>query len=52
MEEAAAEAIARCVGDDVLAPDHIVPSVFDRAVVEQVALATANAAAADGVVRL
>ena len=52
MEEAAAEAIARCVSDDLLAPDHIIPSVFDRAVVEQVALATANAAAADGVVRV
>ncbi|MEM8745252.1 MAG: NAD-dependent malic enzyme [Actinomycetota bacterium] len=51
MKLAAASAIASAVGDDVLAPDNIMPSVFDRSVSAQVATAVAAAAVADGVSR-
>jgi len=51
MKLAAAGAIAACVSDD-LAPDHIVPSVFDPHVATKVAAAVAQAAVAEGVVRL
>ena len=51
MKLAAAEAIAAVVGDDELSPDHIVPSVFNRAVVDAVARAVADAATATGVAR-
>jgi malate dehydrogenase (oxaloacetate-decarboxylating) len=51
MKLAAARAIADCVSDD-LAPDHIVPSVFDPQVAPKVAQAVAQAAVSDGVVRL
>jgi malate dehydrogenase (oxaloacetate-decarboxylating) len=51
MKVAAASAIASCVTDD-LAPDHIVPSVFDTEVAPRVAAAVAQAAVAEGVVRL
>ena len=50
MKVAAAQAIAAVVADD-LAPDHIVPSVFDRRVSAEVPLAVAAAARADGVAR-
>ena len=50
MKLAAAQAIADVVGDD-LAPDHIVPSVFDPRVGVDVPLAVAAAARADGVAR-
>jgi malate dehydrogenase (oxaloacetate-decarboxylating) len=43
MKLAAAQAIARCVSPGELAPDFIIPSVFNRAVVQQVALAVAQA---------
>ena len=52
MKLAAAKAIAACVSDDVLAEDHIVPSVFDVRVAQQVAEAVALAAVQEGVVRL
>ncbi len=51
MKVAAAGAIAECVTDD-LAPDHIVPSVFDARVAPKVAAAVAQAAIDEGVVRL
>ncbi len=51
MKVAAAEAIARAVSPDELGPDFIVPSVFDRRVVELVAAAVAGAAVTDGVCR-
>ena len=51
MTLAEASAIAECVTDD-LAPDHIVPSVFDPHVATKVAAAVAQAAIDDGVVRL
>jgi malate dehydrogenase (oxaloacetate-decarboxylating) len=51
MKLAAAGAIAECVVDD-LAPDHIVPSVFDPHVATKVAAAVAQAAVDEGVVRL
>jgi malate dehydrogenase (oxaloacetate-decarboxylating) len=51
MKLAAAQAIAECVTDD-LAPDHIVPSVFDPRVAPKVAAAVAQAAIDEGVVRL
>jgi malate dehydrogenase (oxaloacetate-decarboxylating) len=51
MKLAAAEAIANAVTDDELSADYIVPSVFNKRVVELVATDVAAAAAADGVLR-
>ena len=51
MEVAAGHAIAATVGDDELAADYIVPSVFNREVVTNVAAAVAAAADEDGVSR-
>jgi malate dehydrogenase (oxaloacetate-decarboxylating) len=50
MKRAAAQAIADAVGPD-LAPNFIVPGVFDRRVPLAVAFAVAEAARADGVAR-
>jgi malate dehydrogenase (oxaloacetate-decarboxylating) len=51
MKVAAAQAIAAVV-DDELAPDNVIPSVFDRRVSAEVPRAVAAAARADGVARL
>jgi malate dehydrogenase (oxaloacetate-decarboxylating) len=51
MKLAAAEAIAASVPDDELGADYIVPSVFNKQVVEHVASAVAKAAAEEGVLR-
>jgi len=51
MEVAAGHAIAATVGADELAADYIVPSVFNRDVVANVAAAVAAAADEDGVSR-
>ncbi len=51
MKVAAATAIARAVSSDDLGPGFIIPSVFDRRVVDLVAPAVAEAARADGVTR-
>jgi len=51
MKVAAAHAIAATVSPADLAPDHIIPSVFDAGVAPAVAAACAAAAAADGVCR-
>jgi malate dehydrogenase (oxaloacetate-decarboxylating) len=51
MKLAAADAIASAVGDDELAPDFVIPSVFDKRVSRLVADAAAGAAVRDGVVR-
>ncbi|HWX19585.1 MAG TPA: NAD-dependent malic enzyme [Candidatus Binatia bacterium] len=51
MKLAAAAAIAGCVPQCELASDRIVPSVFDRAVVEKVGSAVAQAAIRNGVAR-
>jgi malate dehydrogenase (oxaloacetate-decarboxylating) len=51
MEVAAGHAIAASIGADELAPDYIVPSVFNRDVVPAVAAAVARAAEEDGVAR-
>jgi malate dehydrogenase (oxaloacetate-decarboxylating) len=51
MKLAAATAIAAAVPDDELSAGYIVPSVFNKRVVELVAEAVAKAAVADGVVR-
>ncbi len=51
MKLAAADAIASVVTDDQLAPDHIIPSVFDKAVAPRVAAAVAEAARREGVTR-
>jgi malate dehydrogenase (oxaloacetate-decarboxylating) len=51
MKVAAAHAIAATVLPDELAPDFIIPSVFNPAVAETVARASADAAVADGVCR-
>ncbi|MEZ5114853.1 MAG: NADP-dependent malic enzyme [Candidatus Nanopelagicales bacterium] len=50
MKVAAADAIAAVVGDE-LAPDHVIPSVFDPRVSAAVGVAVADAARADGVAR-
>jgi malate dehydrogenase (oxaloacetate-decarboxylating) len=52
MKLAAAKAIAGCVAEDELKPDHIVPSVFDPRVAPEVAAAVAGAAIDEGVVRV
>ncbi len=51
MKLAAARAIAGVVGDDELHAEYIVPSVFNREVVNAVAPAVARAAEASGVAR-
>jgi malate dehydrogenase (oxaloacetate-decarboxylating) len=51
MKLAAARAIAAVIDDDELHPEYIVPSVFNRKVVEVVAAAVADAAQATGVAR-
>jgi len=51
MKLAAAEAIAMAVSSDDLGPGFIIPSVFDKRVVELVAPAVAEAARAEGMVR-
>jgi malate dehydrogenase (oxaloacetate-decarboxylating) len=51
MKLAAAVAIAESVSDADLSPDFVVPSVFDKTIVEKVAPAVAAAAVRDGVIR-
>jgi malate dehydrogenase (oxaloacetate-decarboxylating) len=51
MEVAAGHAIAAVIAEHELAPDYIVPSVFNRTVVPSVADAVAAAADLDGVAR-
>jgi malate dehydrogenase (oxaloacetate-decarboxylating) len=51
MEVAAGNAIAATIGENELAADYIVPSVFNRDVVPAVAAAVAAAAEQDGVAR-
>ncbi len=51
MKLAAADAIASVVDEDELAPDFIIPSVFDKRVAERVGASVAAAARADGVCR-
>jgi malate dehydrogenase (oxaloacetate-decarboxylating) len=51
MEVAAGNAIAATISDAELAPDYVVPSVFNRDVVTSVAAAVSAAAEADGVAR-
>jgi malate dehydrogenase (oxaloacetate-decarboxylating) len=51
MKLAAARAIAGVIADDELHAEYIIPSVFNRRVVEAVAEAVANAAVATGVAR-
>ena len=51
MKIAAARAIAGVIPEGSLRPDYIVPSVFDRRVVQAVAKAVARAAMAEGVSR-
>jgi malate dehydrogenase (oxaloacetate-decarboxylating) len=51
MKLAAAAAIADAVPDEELSPGYVIPSVFNRKVVELVAAAVAAAAVLDGVIR-
>jgi malate dehydrogenase (oxaloacetate-decarboxylating) len=51
MKLAAARAIAGVIPEDHLSEDYIVPSVFDKRVVRQVAQAVARAAHETGVAR-
>ena len=52
MKLAAAIAIAESVSDAELSPAFVVPSVFDRSIVQRVAPAVSAAAIADGVTRI
>jgi malate dehydrogenase (oxaloacetate-decarboxylating) len=52
MEESAARALASVVGDGELSEEYIVPSVFDRRVVEAIATAVQKKAADQGLARL
>ena len=49
MNLAAARAIASVITDDELSEEYVIPSVFNRSVVEQVAAAVADAAVRSGV---
>ncbi len=51
MKLAAAKAIAEAVPEAMLGPGYVIPSVFNKRVVELVAAAVGDAARADGVVR-
>ena len=51
MKLAAARAIAGVIADDELDAEYIIPSVFNRRVVEAIAEAVATAAVASGVAR-
>ena len=51
MKLAAARAIAGVIGDDELHAEYIIPSVFNRRVVEAIAEAVADAAVESGVAR-
>jgi malate dehydrogenase (oxaloacetate-decarboxylating) len=51
MKLAAADAIARAVPESEISPGYIVPSVFNKRVVELVARSVGEAAQADGVCR-
>ena len=51
MKLAAARAIAGAIGDDELHAEYIIPSVFNRRVVEAIAEGVAHAAVATGVAR-
>lgn len=51
MKVAAAHAIASVVSPEELAPDYVIPSVFDKRVAPLVAAAAAEAAVRDGVIR-
>jgi malate dehydrogenase (oxaloacetate-decarboxylating) len=51
MKQAAARAIARCISPRELSAEYIVPSVFNRQVVERVAAAVRQAALKAGVAR-
>ena len=52
MKLAAAKAIAYIIKDEELSPDYIVPSAFDKRVVENVAKEVALAARRTGVNRI
>ncbi len=52
MKLAAAHAIANVIADDELTPDYIVPSPFDKRVVEAVSKAVAEAAIKTGVAQI
>jgi malate dehydrogenase (oxaloacetate-decarboxylating) len=52
MRLAAAEALAAVIGDDELNEEYIVPSVFNKAVVPQIAAAVGQAATEAGLARL
>jgi malate dehydrogenase (oxaloacetate-decarboxylating) len=51
MKKAAAEAIAGCIAAEELTAEHVVPGIFSKRVVKDVAAAVRQAAAASGVAR-
>jgi malate dehydrogenase (oxaloacetate-decarboxylating) len=51
MNQAAARAIAGCIGPGELSPEYVVPSVFNHEVVRRVAEAVKRAATREGVAR-
>ncbi|MCL4465272.1 MAG: NAD-dependent malic enzyme [Chloroflexi bacterium] len=52
MKRAAAEAIAGCIAGEELSAEHVVPGIFSKRVVADVAAAVRQAAQASGVARL
>jgi malate dehydrogenase (oxaloacetate-decarboxylating) len=51
MKQVAARAIAACIAPSELSPEYIIPSVFNREVVQRVAVAVKRAAVKAGVAR-
>jgi len=51
MKLAAAEALAGLIGRDQLNEEYIIPSIFDKRIVERVSAAVASAAMESGVAR-
>jgi malate dehydrogenase (oxaloacetate-decarboxylating) len=51
MKVAAARALASAIPEESLGPEFIIPSVFDRSVVERVAASVAESATREGVAR-
>ena len=52
MKLAAANALAQIISEDKLAPDHVIPSIFEENVCGKIAAAVADAAAKSGIARI
>ena len=52
MKLAAANALAQIISEDKLAPDHVIPSIFEENVCGKIAAAVADAAVKSGIARI